>query len=330
MSRHLSRREHISCQCTPTTTEAPPSPRGARRPGRREPGRGRLFGNGERTGNVCLVTLGLNLFSQGVDPMIDFSDIDEVRRTTEYVNQLPVHPRHPYAGELVYTAFSGSHQDAIKKGFEALEDEAAAAGKEFGEYPWNVPYLAIDPHDVGRSYEAVIRVNSQSGKGGIAYVMKTGHSLDLPRRLQIEFSKHIQVRTEEEGGEVSPAEIWETFSREYLAPGEVELLDHQSSSVVDGKHKLAAALSITGTPQEVEGTGNGPISAFCAALASIGIDVRVLDYAEHALTEGTDAQAASYVEVATGNGSLWGVGVDTNTATASMRAILSAVNRSRR
>ena len=253
---------------------------------------GCLFGNGERTGNVCLVTLGLNLFSQGIDPMIDFSNIDEIRRTTEYVNQLPVHPRHPYAGELVYTAFSGSHQDAIKKGFEALEDEAAAAGVEFGDYPWNVPYLAIDPHDVGRSYEAVIRVNSQSGKGGVAYVMKTGHSLDLPRRLQIEFSKFIQVRTDEEGGEVTPTEIWDTFSAQYLADGPVALLGHQSSSVVDGKHKLAAAISVDGRTQDVEGTGNGPISAFCAALASVGIDARVLDYAEHAMTEGTDAQAA--------------------------------------
>ena len=331
MSRNLSRREHISLSVhthndrgTAVADAELAVLAGADRV------EGCLFGNGERTGNVCLVTLGLNLFSQGVDPMINFSNIDEIRRTTEYVNQLPVHPRHPYAGELVYTAFSGSHQDAIKKGFEALEAEAEAAGEEFGEYPWSVPYLPIDPHDVGRSYEAVIRVNSQSGKGGIAYVMKSGHSLDLPRRLQIEFSKHIQVRTDEEGGEVSPAEIWETFNREYLAPGEVELLDHQSSSVVDGKHRLAAELSITGTPQAVEGTGNGPISAFCAALASIGIDVRVLDYAEHALTEGTDAQAASYVEVAAGDQVLWGVGIDTNTAIASMRAILSAVNRSRR
>src|SRR6202453_5235813 len=291
---------------------------------------GCLFGNGERTGNVCLVTLGLNLFSQGIDPMIDFSNIDEIRRTTEYVNQLPVHPRHPYAGELVYTAFSGSHQDAIKKGFEALEDEAAAAGVAFADYSWNVPYLAIDPHDVGRSYEAVIRVNSQSGKGGVAYVMKTGHSLDLPRRLQIEFSKFIQVRTDEEGGEVSPTEIWDTFSAQYLAPRPLALLGHQSSSVVDGKHKLAAAISVDGRSQDVEGTGNGPISAFCAALASVGIAARVLDYAEHAMTEGTDAQAASYVEVETGGQVLWGVGIDTNTATASMRAIVSAVNRSRR
>jgi 2-isopropylmalate synthase len=291
---------------------------------------GCLFGNGERTGNVCLVTLGLNLFSMGIDPMIDFSNIDEIRRTAEYVNQLPVHPRHPYAGELVYTAFSGSHQDAIKKGFEALEDEAAAAGTPFGEYAWNVPYLAIDPHDVGRSYEAVIRVNSQSGKGGIAYVMKTGHSLDLPRRLQIEFSRVIQVRTDEEGGEVTPAEIWDAFSGEYLTAGDVELVGHQTSTVVDGKYKLAAELSVAGAKHEVEGTGNGPISAFCAALASVGVDVRVLDYAEHALTEGTDAQAAAYVEVTTADQVLWGVGIDTNTATASMRAVLSAVNRARR
>ena len=241
-----------------------------------------------------------------------------------------MHPRHPYAGELVYTAFSGSHQDAIKKGFEALEAEAEAAGVPFSDYPWNVPYLPIDPHDVGRSYEAVIRVNSQSGKGGVAYVMKTGHSLDLPRRLQIEFSKVIQARTDAEGGEVTPDEIWDIFTAEYLTEGAVALLDHQSSSVVEGKHVLSAEVSVNGADREVEGVGNGPISAFCAALASVGIDVRVLDYAEHALTEGTDAQAAAYVEVATGGQVLWGVGIDTNTATASMRAILSAVNRSRR
>jgi len=291
---------------------------------------GCLFGNGERTGNVCLVTLGLNLYSQGIDPMINFSNIDEIRRTVEYVNQLPVHPRHPYAGELVYTAFSGSHQDAIKKGFEAFEAEVAAAGDLPEDHKWDLPYLAIDPHDVGRSYEAVIRVNSQSGKGGVAYVMKTGHSLDLPRRMQIEFSKHIQIRTDEEGGEVSAAAIWETFRSEYLTDGAVALLDHQSSSVADGKQKLSAAISVDGETHEIEGTGNGPISAFCAALATVGIDVRVLDYAEHALTEGSDAQAASYVEVTTGDRVLWGVAIDTNTTTASMRAIVSAVNRARR
>src|SRR5580658_9307801 len=214
MSRHLSRREHI-CLSVHTHNDRGTAVADAELAvlGGADRVEGCLFGNGERTGNVCLVTLGLNLFSQGIDPMIDFSDIDEIRRTTEYVNQLPVHPRHPYAGELVYTAFSGSHQDGIKKGFEALEAEAEAAGTPFGDYRWNVPYLPIDPHDVGRSYEAVIRVNSQSGKGGVAYVMKSGHHLDLPRRLQIEFSRVIQVRTDEEGGEVTPAEIWDAFTR---------------------------------------------------------------------------------------------------------------------
>jgi 2-isopropylmalate synthase len=331
MSRHLSRREHV-CLSVHTHNDRGTAVADAELAVLAGADRveGCLFGNGERTGNVCLVTLGLNLFSQGIDPMIDFSNIDEIRRTTEYCNQLPVHPRHPYAGELVYTAFSGSHQDAIKKGFEALEAEAEEAGVPFGQYPWNVPYLAIDPHDVGRSYEAVIRVNSQSGKGGVAYVMKTGHALDLPRRLQIEFSKVIQAHTDAEGGEVSPSEIWHIFSSEYLAEGPLALLDHQSSSVVEGKHVLAAEISAHGTAQEVEGVGNGPISAFCAALASIGVDIRVLDYAEHALTEGTDAQAAAYVEVALGGRVFWGVGIDTNTASASMRAVLSAVNRSRR
>ena len=291
---------------------------------------GCLFGNGERTGNVCLVTLGLNLFSQGIDPMINFADIDEIRRTVEYCNQLPVHPRHPYAGELVYTAFSGSHQDAIKKGFEALEAEAAGAGVPFAEYPWAVPYLPIDPHDVGRTYEAVIRVNSQSGKGGVAYLMKAEHQLDLPRRLQIEFSRVIQGHTDAEGGEVSPTRMWEIFSDIYLAAGSVALLDHQTSSVVETKHALAAEISVDGSAQQVEGVGNGPISAFCDALASVGVTARVLDYTEHALTEGTDAQAAAYVECEIGGGVFWGVGIDANTVTASMRAVLSAVNRSRR
>jgi 2-isopropylmalate synthase len=291
---------------------------------------GCLFGNGERTGNVCLVTLGLNLFSQGIDPMINFTDIDEIRRTVEYCNQIPVHPRHPYAGDLVYTAFSGSHQDAIKKGFEALEAEAASAGVPFASYPWAVPYLPIDPHDVGRTYEAVIRVNSQSGKGGVAYVMKAEHRLDLPRRLQIEFSRVIQAHTDTEGGEVSPARMWEIFSAEYLTPGPLALLDHQTSSVVESKHALTAEISLDGRTRQVEGVGNGPISAFCDALATIGVRARVLDYTEHALTEGTDAQAAAYVECEIGGQVFWGVGVDTNTATASMRAVLSAANRFRR
>jgi 2-isopropylmalate synthase len=291
---------------------------------------GCLFGNGERTGNVCLVTLGLNLFTQGIDPMISFADIDEIRRTVEYCNQLPVHPRHPYAGDLVYTAFSGSHQDAVKKGFEALEAEARDAGVPFAEYPWAVPYLAIDPHDVGRTYEAVIRVNSQSGKGGVAYVMKAEHQLDLPRRLQIEFSHVIQEHTDAEGGEVSPTQMWEIFSVTYLGAGFVTLLDHQTSSVVEGKHVLSAEVSADGHAQQVEGVGNGPISAFCDALATMGVSARVLDYNEHALTAGTDAQAAAYVECEIGGQVFWGVGIDTNTVTASMRAVLSAVNRSRR
>ena len=291
---------------------------------------GCLFGNGERTGNVCLVTLGMNLFSQGIDPMIDFSDIDEIRRTTEYCNQLPVHPRHPYAGDLVYTAFSGSHQDAIKKGFEALERDVAAAGADVRSFPWAVPYLPIDPQDVGRSYEAVIRVNSQSGKGGVAYIMKAEHQLDLPRRLQIEFSRVVQARTDEEGGEVTPAEMWQAFSDEYLADGAMALLGHHTSSVVDAKDALSVEIRADGQPRQVEGTGNGPISAFCDALASVGIDVRVLDYAEHALSAGSDAQAAAYVECEIGGRAWWGVGVDANTVTASLRAVLSALNRAHR
>jgi 2-isopropylmalate synthase len=331
MSRNLSRREHV-CVSVHTHNDRGTAVADAELAVLAGADRveGCLFGNGERTGNVCLVTLGLNLFSMGIDPMIDFSNVDEIRRTVEYCNQLPVHPRHPYAGELVYTAFSGSHQDAIKKGFEAFDAQVQAAGDDPVNHKWDLPYLPIDPHDVGRSYEAVIRVNSQSGKGGVAYVMKSGHSLDLPRRLQIEFSKVIQRHTDEEGGEVTPDEIWAAFTETYLTEGPVTLNDHQSSSVVDGKHVLHAEITAAGTAQEVEGTGNGPISAFCAALASVGIDVRVLDYAEHALTEGTDAQAASYVECSVGGTIYWGVGIDTNTATASMRAILSAVNRSHR
>ncbi len=290
---------------------------------------GCLFGNGERTGNVCLVTLGLNLFSQGIDPMIDFSDIDEVRRTVEYCNQLPVHPRHPYAGDLVYTAFSGSHQDAIKKGFEALEREAKDAGVPFADHAWAVPYLPIDPHDVGRSYEAVIRVNSQSGKGGVAYIMKAEHQLDLPRRLQIEFSRVVQVATDDEGGEVTAADMWAKFSAEYLTDGPVALLGHRASSVVDSKHVLTAEVRVDGGVRQVEGSGNGPISAFCDALGGVGLKVRVLDYTEHALSAGSDAQAAAYVECEIDGRTLWGVGVDADTTGASMRAVLSAVNRTR-
>jgi 2-isopropylmalate synthase len=331
MSRNLSRREHV-CVSVHTHNDRGTAVADAELAVLAGADRieGCLFGNGERTGNVCLVTLGLNLFSQGIDPMINFSDIDEIRRTVEYCNQLPVHPRHPYAGDLVYTAFSGSHQDGIKKGFEALEAEAKGAGVPFAEYPWAVPYLPIDPHDVGRSYEAVIRVNSQSGKGGVAYVMKAEHQLDLPRRLQIEFSRVIQGHTDAEGGEMAPARMWEIFSAEYLIAGSLALLDHQTSSVVEAKHAFAAEISVDGRAQQVEGVGNGPISAFCDALASVGVDARVLDYNEHALTAGTDAQAAAYVECEIGGSVYWGVGIDTNTVTASMNAVLSAVNRARR
>ena len=328
MSRNLSRREHV-CLSVHTHNDRGTAVADAELAMLAGADRveGCLFGNGERTGNVCLVTLGMNLFSQGIDPMIDFSDIDEIRRTVEYCNQLPVHPRHPYAGELVYTAFSGSHQDAIKKGFEAYQADAAAAGVDVSEHDWAVPYLPIDPRDVGRTYEAVIRVNSQSGKGGVAYIMKAEHHLDLPRRLQIEFSRVIQARTDAEGGEVTPAQMWEAFSAEYLAPGPVRLDAHHASSVVNAKDALTVEILVDGEPRSIEGAGNGPISAFCDALGSLGIDVRVLDYAEHALSAGSDAQAAAYVECEVGGHTCWGVGIDTNTVTASLRAVLSAVNR---
>jgi 2-isopropylmalate synthase len=293
---------------------------------------GCLFGNGERTGNVCLVTLGLNLFSQGVDPQIDFSNIDEIRRTVEYCNQLPVHPRHPYGGDLVYTAFSGSHQDAIKKGFEHLERDAAAAGKTVDEITWAVPYLPIDPKDVGRTYEAVIRVNSQSGKGGVAYIMKTDRQLDLPRRLQIEFSQVIQAKTDADGGEVSPEQIWAVFADEYLpvpdAPwGRFQLAGHRNEASVDGKDVLSVDVVVDGETRTVEAAGNGPIDAFVSALAGLGVEMRFLDYAEHALSAGGDAKAAAYIECAIGDRVLWGVGIDANIVTASLKAVVSAVNR---
>jgi 2-isopropylmalate synthase len=297
---------------------------------------GCLFGNGERTGNVCLVTLGLNLFSQGIDPRIDFSDIDEIRRTVEYCNQLPVHPRHPYGGDLVYTAFSGSHQDAIKKGFEHLERDAKAAGVTVDEIPWAVPYLPIDPKDVGRTYEAVIRVNSQSGKGGVAYVLKHDHQLDLPRRLQIEFSGIIQAKTDAEGGEVSPEAIWSVFANEYLPTpdepwGRFQLAGYRSDSTLDGKDGLSVDVVIDGTPTTVVSAGNGPIDAFVNALTQqLDVDLRFLDYAEHALASGGDASAAAYVECAVNGKVLWGVGVDANIVTASLKAVVSAVNRALR
>jgi 2-isopropylmalate synthase len=294
---------------------------------------GCLFGNGERTGNVDLVTLGLNLFSQGIDPQIDFSNIDEIKRTVEYCNQLPVPERQPYVGDLVYTAFSGSHQDAIKKGFEALERDAAAAGVPVERYEWGVPYLPIDPRDLGRSYEAVIRVNSQSGKGGVAYVMKEEHHLDLPRRLQIELSGVIQQHTDEVGGEVSPEQMWQIFASEYLVAHQHRpalALQSYETSTVDGKVELAASVAVDGARQELTGVGNGPIDAFTHTLESLGIGVRVLDYAEHALSAGGDARAAAYVECEVDGSAVWGVGVDPNIVTASLQAVASAVNRARR
>jgi 2-isopropylmalate synthase len=289
---------------------------------------GCLFGNGERTGNVCLVTLGMNLFSQGIDPQIDFSDIDEIRRTVEYCNQLPVNERHPYGGDLVYTAFSGSHQDAIKKGLEWMERDAAEAGVPIDEFRWAVPYLPIDPKDVGRTYEAVIRVNSQSGKGGVAYVMKTEHQLDLPRRLQIEFSQVVQARTDASGGEVSPAQMWEVFEAEYLSRRTpVALNTHHTSSAVGEDDQLDVSVYVDGAEKSLVGRGNGPIAAFVDALRIVGHDVRVLDYAEHALSSGGDARAAAYVECAIGERIYWGVGIDANIVTASLKAVVSAVNR---
>ena len=296
---------------------------------------GCLFGNGERTGNVCLVTLAMNLFSQGVDPELDIRDIDGIRRTVEYCNQIPVHERHPYGGDLVYTAFSGSHQDAINKGLRAMEDDAAQAGVAVDDFRWEVPYLPIDPQDVGRTYEAVIRVNSQSGKGGVAYIMRTEHKLELPRRLQIEFSQVIQRVTDEEGGEVSPEEMWGAFSAEYLpdpaAPwGRFALKSVKQESDIDGDTSVEVVLSDRGGAVELTGRGNGPVAAFCDALACHGIDVRVLDYAEHAMSAGGDATAASYVECAVGGSVLWGVGIDPSITTSSLKAIVSAVNRAER
>ncbi len=295
---------------------------------------GCLFGNGERSGNVCLVTLGLNLFSRGVDPQIDFSNIDEIRRTVEYCNQLPVHERHPYGGDLVYTAFAGSHQDAINKGLDAMKVTANETGKDVDEILWQVPYLPIDPRDIGRTYEAVIRVNSQSGKGGVAYIMKTDHGLALPRRLQIEFSQVIQKITEGDGGEISPKEMWDAFFEEYLAPVlPLERIKHRvDTSEHDGgtTARIAASVKIDGAKTEISGTGNGPVAAFVDALSTVGFDVSVLDYSEHAMSAGDDAQAAAYVEASVHGRTVWGVGIAPSITTASLRAVVSAVNRASR
>ncbi|CAN2183555.1 LeuA Isopropylmalate/homocitrate/citramalate synthases [Candidatus Nanopelagicaceae bacterium] len=293
---------------------------------------GTLFGNGERTGNVCLVTLGMNLVSHGIDPHIDFSDIDEIRRTVEYGNQLRVPERHPYGGDLVFTAFSGSHQDAIKKGFEHLERDAKAAGNTVDNHTWAVPYLPIDPKDIGRSYEAVIRVNSQSGKGGVAYLMKNEHSLDLPRRHQIELSRIVQAKTDNEGGEITADQLWHIFEDEYLptdsAPwGRFRLRGMSQVSVMGEDVQLTVKMTDRGEAIELAGTGNGPIAAFCHILQNYGVDVRVLDFSEHALSSGGDASAAAYLECAIAGDVFWGVGIDPNTTTASLKAVVSAINR---
>jgi len=333
--RHLTRREHSAVSLHPHNdrgTAVAATELGIMAGADRV--EGCLFGHGERTGNVDLVTLGMNLFSQGIDPQIDFTaggqGIDEIRRVVEYATGMPVAPRHPYAGDLVYTAFSGSHQDAIKKGLEDLDRIAAEQGKPVGEVPWEAPYLPIDPKDVGRTYEAVIRVNSQSGKGGVAYLLKSEHKLDLPRRAQIEFSRVIQQHTDTEGGEVSPDQIWSIFRAEYLekdAP--LKLNSVHTSSAAGEKDALTVKVYVDGEPHTLEGVGNGPIAAFVEALNGVreDWDVRVLDYAEHALSAGGDAYAAAYVECSVGDQIFWGVGVDANIVTASLKAVISAVNR---
>ncbi|CAD5999742.1 2-isopropylmalate synthase [Agreia sp. COWG] len=297
---------------------------------------GCLFGNGERTGNVDLVALGINLFTQGIDPQIDFSDLDEIRRTAEYCNQLKVPERSPWAGDLVYTAFSGSHQDAIKKGFEAMAADAAAQGKDVDDLVWAVPYLPVDPKDLGRSYEAVIRVNSQSGKGGVAYLLKNDHALDLPRKLQIEFSGVVQTKTDADGGEVTSEQIWDIFQDEYLpAPaeraeikwGRFELTRTRTASEMTGSVQLQVELRVGDDVFETQAQGNGPIAAFLNVLSEQGVEVKLYDYVEHALSASGDALAAAYVELQVNGMRLWGVGIDADISTASLKAVVSAVNR---
>ena len=297
---------------------------------------GCLFGNGERTGNVDLVALGVNLFTQGIDPQIDFSNIDEVKRTAEYCNQLPVPERSPWAGDLVFTAFSGSHQDAIKKGFEAMAANADTAGCTVDDLVWAVPYLPIDPKDLGRSYEAVIRVNSQSGKGGVAYLLKTDHALDLPRKLQIEFSGVVQSKTDQEGGEVTSEQIWAIFNDEYLPAGHgrpdakwgrFELHATRTSSDLTGSVELSVDLRDDTAVSRAVGSGNGPIAAFLGVMAERGIAITLYDYVEHAMSAGGDALAAAYVELDVNGRRFWGVGIDADISTASLKSVVSAVNR---
>ena len=337
MSRHLAHRENVILSLHPHNdrgTAIAAAELGYQAGADRI--EGCLFGNGERTGNVDLVALGINLFTQGIDPQIDFSDLDEIRRTAEYCNQLKVHERSPWAGDLVYTAFSGSHQDAIKKGFEAMDAAAAESGTPVAELPWAVPYLPVDPKDLGRGYEAVVRVNSQSGKGGVAYLLKSDHALDLPRRLQIEFSQVVQAKTDAEGGEVTSEQIWEIFQDEYLPAaadrpddkwGRYELLSTRTASELTGSVSLDVRLRVGDEVEEISGTGNGPVAAFLGIMAAQGHDIRLYDYVEHALSASGDALAAAYVELQVGEKRLWGVGIDADISTASLKAVVSAVNR---
>lgn len=340
MSRNLSRREHIALSVHPHNDRGTGVASaelallaGADRI------EGCLLGQGERTGNVDLLTLGLNLFSQGIDPGIDFSDVDEIRRTVEHCTQMEASPRAPYVGDLVYTSFSGSHQDAIKKGFAARKTKVDAAGGDENAVVWELPYLPIDPHDVGRSYEAVVRVNSQSGKGGVAYLMSRAHNLELPRRLQVEFSRIVQRHTDTYGGEINAETLWKIFADEYLptsaAPGlqswgRFELRKSQVGTVDDEHVELHAELTDNGALTAIDANGTGPIDAFVSALHQFDLDVRVLDYSEHAMSQGRDAKAASYVEAAVDGKIVWGVGIDSSITRASYKAVISAVNRALR
>ena len=281
---------------------------------------GTLFGNGERTGNVDLVTLALNMLTQGIDPNLDFSNINAVMREVEYCNQLPVHPRHPYAGDLVFTAFSGSHQDAIKKGFKAM--------KQSNQYEWEVPYLPIDPADLGRSYEAVVRINSQSGKGGVAFLLEKDHGVSLPRRLQISMSQKIQKLADESGREIKTPEIWAIFEKEFLQPKSgFAYIDH--SSTTNGKeHNLSISMMVENKKLDIQGKGNGPIDSFINALSSnLDIDLKIADYNQSAISSGSDAKAAAYIEVESGDRTSWGVGIHSNTTRASFEAIIVALSK---
>jgi 2-isopropylmalate synthase len=290
---------------------------------------GCLFGNGERTGNVCLITLALNLYTQGVDPQLDLSDIDALVGTVEYSNRLPVNQRHPYAGELVYTSFSGTHQDAINKCFKAREKRSAETGVPIGELPWEMPYLPMDPRDVGRSYEAVIRVNSQSGKGGIAYLLASDHGLELPRPLQVEFSAQIQPIADEEGGEIASQTIWEIFESTYIRPEDahVVLRSSRTTQTSENEHSVEASVLIDGRERTISATGSGPLDAFVAALGTAGYELSIEQYHEHAIGTGSDVNAAAYIQVRHDGEIAWGVGIDRSIITASMHALLAALAR---